>query len=127
MRFSVRWPDVCPGEERCILRKSAFYGCDVTKKRILDAIPHAKTHSAVIPHFKSDQKVHSHGLELPELFTHQQHSPTGCPRSPYAVRPYLASRLASSNLSFLRPENGPDAIRSSSRRRSIWAPCPQST
>ena len=25
MRFSVRWLDVCPGEEKCILRKSALW------------------------------------------------------------------------------------------------------
>ena len=46
MRFSVRWLDVCAGEEKRILRKSAFWPRDVTEKRILGTGPHGKAHSA---------------------------------------------------------------------------------
>ena len=45
MRFSVRRPDVCPGEEKRTLRKSAFCMWGITKKRILRAPPHEKVHS----------------------------------------------------------------------------------
>ena len=46
VRFSVRRLDVCPGEEKHALRKSAFYNRYVTKKRILQPACHAKAHSA---------------------------------------------------------------------------------
>ena len=35
MRFSVRCLDVCAGEEKRILRKSAFWEVGLTEKRIL--------------------------------------------------------------------------------------------
>ena len=48
MRFSVRRRHVCPGEERRILRKSAFWMSNVTEKRILrsrrDGQAHSETH-----------------------------------------------------------------------------------
>ena len=44
MRLSVRRRHVCPGEERRILRKSAFCTGDVTGKRILQIGPHGKAH-----------------------------------------------------------------------------------
>ena len=43
MRFSVRWLDVCPGKEKRILWKSAFYDCCDTKKRIL-CVSYGKSH-----------------------------------------------------------------------------------
>ena len=46
MRFCVRRLDVCPGEERRTLRKSAFCNPCRTEKRILAARSHGKTHSA---------------------------------------------------------------------------------
>ena len=46
MRFSVRWLDVCPGKEKCILRKSAFWEVGVTEKCILRVTPHGKAQSA---------------------------------------------------------------------------------
>ena len=46
MHFCVRWVDVCPGEEKRILRKSAFCNPCRTEKRILAARSHGKTHSA---------------------------------------------------------------------------------
>ena len=46
MCFSVRWLDVCAGEEKRILRKSALWPRDVTGKRILGTGPHGKAHSA---------------------------------------------------------------------------------
>ena len=56
MCFSMRRTDVCPVEERRILRKSAFWMGDVTEKRslhmrltekrILHVGPHGKAHSA---------------------------------------------------------------------------------
>gem|GEM_PF-3367389 len=45
MRFSVRQADVCAGEEKRILRKSAFCVQHATEKRILAAGPHGKAHS----------------------------------------------------------------------------------
>ena len=36
MRFSVRWLDVCPGEEKRILRKSALCAGTLTERRILN-------------------------------------------------------------------------------------------
>ena len=45
MRFSVRWLDVCPGEEKRILRKSAFCADALTKKCTLTHHPHGKAHS----------------------------------------------------------------------------------
>ena len=44
MCFSMRRTDVCPVEERRILRKSAFWMGDVTEKRILQVGPHGKAH-----------------------------------------------------------------------------------
>lgn len=44
MCFSMRRTDVCPVEERRILRKSAFCTGDVTGKRILQVGPHGKAH-----------------------------------------------------------------------------------
>ena len=41
MRFSVRWLDVCAGEEKRILRKGAFCGRDVTERRSVRDRPHA--------------------------------------------------------------------------------------
>ena len=46
MRFCVRQLDVCPGEEKRTLRKSAFCNPCRTEKRILAARSHGKTHSA---------------------------------------------------------------------------------
>ena len=46
MRLCVRWLRVCAGEEKHILRKSAFWGRTLTEKRILGADPHGKAHSA---------------------------------------------------------------------------------
>ena len=48
MRFSVRQADVCAGEERRTLRKSAFCVRHATEKRILAAGPHGKAHSAIL-------------------------------------------------------------------------------
>ena len=48
MRFSVRKADVCAGEERRTLRKSAFCVRHATEKRILAAGPHGKAHSAIV-------------------------------------------------------------------------------
>ena len=48
MRFSVRQADVCAGEEKRILRKSAFCVQHATEKRILAAGPHGKAHSAIL-------------------------------------------------------------------------------
>ena len=45
VRFSVRCLDVRAGEERRILRKSAFCEVGVTEKRILRVTPHGKAHS----------------------------------------------------------------------------------
>ena len=45
MRFCVRRLDVCPGEERRTLRKSAFWRHDLTERRILAARSHGKAHS----------------------------------------------------------------------------------
>ena len=47
MRFCVRRLDVCPGKEKRILRKSAFWPQALTERRILAAAPHAKAHSAI--------------------------------------------------------------------------------
>ena len=46
MCFSVRWLDVCPGEEKRILRKSTFCGRGATEKRILRSRCDGKVHSA---------------------------------------------------------------------------------
>ena len=43
MRLSVRRPDVCPGKEKRILRKSAFWPQSFTKKRIL-CVSYGKSH-----------------------------------------------------------------------------------
>ena len=48
MRLSVRRVDVCAGEERRTLRKSAFCVRHATEKRILAAGPHGKAHSAIL-------------------------------------------------------------------------------
>ena len=45
MRFSVRQVDVCAGEEKRTLRKSAFWRQAITEKRILCAACHGKAHS----------------------------------------------------------------------------------
>ena len=42
MRFCVRRVYVCAGEEKRILRKGAFCGRDVTKKRIPYRIDHVE-------------------------------------------------------------------------------------
>ena len=39
MRFSVSRRHVCAGEKKRILRKSAFWGFDVTERRILEVTP----------------------------------------------------------------------------------------
>ncbi len=46
LRFSVSRLDICPGEEKRILRKSAFRALELTENRTLAAGPHGKTHSA---------------------------------------------------------------------------------
>ena len=48
MRLSVRCRRVCPGEEKRILRKSAFCIRRVTEKRILQPTPHGKAHSVLV-------------------------------------------------------------------------------
>ena len=45
MRFSVRQADVCAGEEKRTLRKSAFWLRVLTEKYILCAACHGKVHS----------------------------------------------------------------------------------
>ena len=44
----MRWSHVCAGEERCILRKSAFCTLDLTERRILRVRSHGKAHSVLI-------------------------------------------------------------------------------
>ena len=46
VRLSVRRRRICPGEKKSILRKSAFCSRHLTKKRILQPVPHGKAHSA---------------------------------------------------------------------------------
>ena len=48
MCFSVRQADVCAGEEKRTLRKSALCVRHATEKRILAAGPHGKAHSAIL-------------------------------------------------------------------------------
>ncbi len=48
MRFSVRWADVCPGEEKRILRKSAFCNQCLTEKRTLRLRCYGKAQSATL-------------------------------------------------------------------------------
>ena len=48
MRFSVRRPDVCAGEERRTLRKSAFCTLGLTERRILYPVTHGKAQSVLI-------------------------------------------------------------------------------
>ncbi len=52
MRFSVRRLDVCPGEEKHILRKSALWARTLTEKCTLGADPHGKAHSDYVPYEK---------------------------------------------------------------------------
>ena len=49
MRLCVRCLRVCAGEEKHILRKSAFWARTLTEKRILGAGPHGKAHSGLGP------------------------------------------------------------------------------
>ena len=46
MRLCVRWLNVCAGEEKRTLRKSAFWARALTEKCTLGAGPHGKAHSA---------------------------------------------------------------------------------
>ena len=46
MRLSVRWRDVCAGQERCISPKGALCLLSVTEKRSLSPTPHGKAHPA---------------------------------------------------------------------------------
>ena len=46
MRLCVRWRSVCAGEEKHILRKSAFCAQALTEKRTLQTARHGKVHSA---------------------------------------------------------------------------------
>lgn len=48
MRFSVRWADVCPGEERRTLHKSAFCVRALTEKRTLRLRRYGKPQSATL-------------------------------------------------------------------------------
>ena len=52
MCFSVRQADVCAGEEKRTLRKSAFCARSLTEKCILGAGPHGKAHSARPPAYR---------------------------------------------------------------------------
>ncbi len=47
LRFFVRRRHVCPGEEKRILRKDAFWRWALTEKRTLRSVSHGKTHSAL--------------------------------------------------------------------------------
>ena len=49
LRFSVRWLDVCAGEEKRILRKSALWRLGLTQKRTLAAGAHAKAQPLQVP------------------------------------------------------------------------------
>ena len=46
MRLSVRWRDICAGQERCISPKGALCLLSVTEKRSLSPTPHGKAHPA---------------------------------------------------------------------------------
>ena len=48
MRFSVRWADVCPGEEKRTLRKSALWLRTLTEKRTLRLRRYGKPQSATL-------------------------------------------------------------------------------
>ena len=49
LRFFVRRRHVCPGEEKRILRKDAFWRWALTEKRTLRSVSHGKAHSAYEP------------------------------------------------------------------------------
>ena len=54
MRFSVRCLDVCAGEKKRTLRKSAFCEAEVTEKRILGGWGHEWRHNASARRTKSE-------------------------------------------------------------------------
>ena len=55
LRFFVRRRHVCPGEEKCILRKDAFWRWALTEKRTLRSASHGKAQSAYEPVAKVPQ------------------------------------------------------------------------
>ena len=55
LRFFVRRRHVCPGEEKRILRKDAFWRWALTEKRSLRSVSHGKAHSAYEPVTKVPQ------------------------------------------------------------------------
>ena len=65
MRFSVRCLDVRAGEEKRILRKSAFCEAEVTEKRTLAPAVHGKAQFAVALSPKSHSATHAdHRMRL---------------------------------------------------------------
>ena len=78
MCFSMRRTDVCPVEERRILRKSAFCTGDVTGKRILQVGPHGKAHFAyneLGP--RGGAGIHAPGAHAPEVARYQKTMSSG--------------------------------------------------
>ena len=61
MRFSVRWLDVCAGEEKRTLRKSALCTSSVTERRILRVACDGKAHSAATALRKSTVRERGSG------------------------------------------------------------------
>ena len=59
MRFSVRCLDVCAGEKKRILRKSAFCEAEVTEKRTLTPAVHGKAQFAQALSPKSHSATHA--------------------------------------------------------------------
>ena len=58
LRFFVRRRHICPGEEKRILRKDAFWRWALTEKRTLRSVSHGKAHSAYEPVTKVPQSPH---------------------------------------------------------------------
>ena len=90
MRLCVRWLHVCAGEEKHILRKSAFCARALTEKRILDAGSHGKAHSAQPPELQN-----AHFGEA-----HTQNAPFRESETP-RVRLYVSRRLQSGALVYV--------------------------
>ena len=65
LRFFVRRRHVCPGEEKCILRKDAFWRWALTEKRTLRSVSHGKAQSAYEPVTKVPNHPPPRAQDLP--------------------------------------------------------------
>ena len=65
LRFFVRRRHVCPGEEKRILRKDAFWRWALTEKRTLRSVSHGKAHPACEPVTKVPNHPPPRAQDLP--------------------------------------------------------------